>query len=384
MTGQSYSAATTRAWIEVDLGALVRNAATLARRAGVPLLPMVKADAYGLGAVAVARALLPLSPWGFGVATVAEGAELRAAGITLPIVVFTPVLREDWPALRAARLTPALHRSADIRAWADGGGAPWQLDVDTGMDRAGAPWNRVGELDAVLRAAPPEGAFTHFHSAEREDGTRERQEERFRVALAAMPVRPPLVHAENSAGLEHGGPSSYDLVRPGVFLYGVDSGGTLGVSPVAAMRARVVDLREIADGETVSYGASWRAHGRRRIATLAVGYADGYRRSLSNRGTVLLHGRPAPVAGLVTMDMTMVDVTDLRCEIGDVATLLGTDGAETLTVPGVARTAEMSPYELLTGLRGRLPHLYRAPLPADHVRGLTLAREPGPAPEPRP
>lgn len=381
MTGQSYSAATTRAWIEVDLGALVRNAATLARRAGVPLLPMVKADAYGLGAVAVARALLPLSPWGFGVATVAEGAELRAAGIELPIVVFTPVLREDWPALRAARLTPALHRPSDIRAWAADGGA-WQLDVDTGMDRAGIPWDRVGELDEVLREAPPEGAFTHFHSAELEDGTRELQEERFRAALAAMPARPSLVHAENSAGLEHGGPSAYDLARPGVFLYGVDSGGSLGVSPVAAMRARVVDLREIAHGETVSYGASWRAHGSRRIATLAVGYADGYRRSLSNRGTVLLHGRPAPVAGLVTMDMTMVDVTDVPCEIGDVATLLGSDGAMTLTVPEVARTAHLSPYELLTGLRGRLPHLY---LPPDSARRIhEPERQRGSAAEPRP
>ncbi len=201
------------------------------------------------------------------------------------------------------------------------------------------------------------------------------------MALAAMPARPALVHVENSAGLEHGGASAYDLVRPGVFLYGVDSGGTLVESPVVAMRARVVDLREIADGETVSYGASWRARGRRRIATLAVGYADGYRRSLSNRGTVLLHGRPARVAGLVTMDMTMVDVTNVPCEVGDVATLLGTDGAATLTVQAVARTAEMSPYELLTGLRGRLPHLFLQPASAGSTDGRAAEREPGAEPE---
>lgn len=357
MTGQSYSAATTRAWIEVDLGALVRNAATLARRAGVPLLPMVKADAYGLGAVAIARALEPLAPWGFGVATVAEGVELRAAGIRQPIVVFTPTLRADWPALREAALTPTLHRPADIRAWAVGGG-PWHLDVDTGMNRAGVSWRRVGELADELRASPPEGVFTHFHSAGLHDGTRERQEECFRAALAALPGRPPLVHAENSAGLEHGGHSTYDLARPGAFLYGVDSGGTARVSPVAAMRARVVDLRVIEDGETVSYAGTWRAYGRRRIATLSVGYADGYRRALSNSGIVLLHGRPAPVAGLVTMDMTMVDVTDVPCEIGDVATLLGSDGPASLTVPAVARAGGISPYELLTGLCSRLPRLY--------------------------
>lgn len=359
MTGQSYTAATTRAWVEVDLGALVRNATTLACRARAPLLPMVKADAYGLGAVAVARALEPLRPWGYGVATVAEGAELRSAGIERPIMVFTPLLRADWPALREAALTPALDRPGDIMAWSELGGA-WHLAVDTGMNRSGVPWHQVAALAPALRAAPPEGVFTHFHSADRNDGTMELQEERFRAALAELPARPALVHAENSAGLEHHpGRSTYDLARPGVFLYGVDPMGTEQVAPVVAMRARVVELRDVADGETVSYAATWRAAGRRRIATLAVGYADGYRRALSNRGVVLIRRRRAPVAGMVTMDMTMVDVTGIPCELGDVATLIGSDGVEQLTLPEVARMADLSPYELLTGLRGRLPRLYQ-------------------------
>ncbi len=360
MNGQSYSAATTRAWIEVDLGALVRNAATLARHAGVPLLPMVKADAYGLGAVRVTRALESLNPWGFGVGTVAEGVELREAGITRPIVVFTPLWRGAWPALRAARLTPVLDRADEIREWGATGDGAWQLAVETGMNRAGVPWDAVGELATTLREVKPHGVFTHFHSADRMDGTRELQEARFQVALAALPERPPLVHAENSAGVEHGTASAYDLVRPGVFLYGVDSGGTDAVEPVVALRARLVELHDVADGETVSYGASWRARGQRRIATLAVGYADGYRRSLSNRGTVLLHGRRAPVAGMVTMDMTMVDVTDIPCEIGDVATLIGSEGPSgpTITITELARAAELSPYEMLTGLRERLPRIY--------------------------
>jgi alanine racemase len=359
MTGQSPPASpdTLRAWVDVDLGALSRNGASLARRAGVPLLPMVKADGYGLGAVPVAAALDALGVWGFGVATVAEGGELRQAGIAGPIVVFTPLLPAELPRAATHRLTPTLHRPADVAAWA-GTGLPWHLAIDTGMSRAGVRWDEVGALADALRSCPPEGAFTHFHSAQLPDGSRAVQERRFRDALAALPVRPQLVHAENSPAVERCDGSPWTLARPGVFLYGVDSGAGLPVEPVASVRARVVDLREVRDGETVSYDATWTARGTRRIATLAIGYGDGYRRALSNRGAVLVRGRPAPVVGYVTMDMTMVDVTDLPCELGDVATLLGGDGERTLGVVDVARTAGMSPYELLTGLRGRLPRRY--------------------------
>ena len=366
MTGQSPPASpdTLRAWVDVDLGALSRNGALLARRAGVPLLPMVKADAYGLGAVPVARALDAAYVWGFGVATVPEGCELRAAGIVRPILISTPLLPEELAAAAAARLTPTLHRAADIAAWAPGG-LPWQLAIDTGMSRAGVRWDEVAELADALRACPPEGVLTHFHSAELADGSQAVQERRFHEALAALPARPRLVHAENSAALERCSGSPWTLARPGVFLYGVDTGAGLPVEQVAAVRARVVDLRTVRDGETVSYDATWTAAGERRVATLAIGYGDGYRRALSNRGTVLLRGRRAPVVGYVTMDMTMVDVTDLPCELGDAATLLGADDGHTLAVVDVARAGGLSPYELLTGLRGRLPRRYAGAAAAD-------------------
>jgi alanine racemase len=167
-----------------------------------------------------------------------------------------------------------------------------------------------------------------------------------------------VLHAENSPGAERAARSPWDVVRPGVFLYGVSAGGMLPAEPVAHVRARVVDVRELRDGETVSYGATWRAHGARRIATLAVGYADGYRRALSGRGVALLGGRAVPVAGVVTMDMTMLDVTDVPCATGAVATLLGRDGDAVLSVADVAARGDLSPYELLTGLRLRLPHLH--------------------------
>lgn len=351
-----------RAWIEIDLGALVRNGAMIAERAGVPLLPMVKAGAYGLGAVPVARALERLDPWGYGVATVVEGAELRAAGIARRILVATPLVGGDLEQAHRHRLTPSLGRRDEIERWrrivAD---EPWHLSIDTGMSRAGVHWMRVHELHDIVRQHPPEGAFTHFHSADRNDGSRELQERRFREAVERLPMRPRLLHAENGAAIERVAPSAWDLVRPGIVLYGVGSGPGAQVrpEPVIAVRARIVDLRWLEHGETVSYGASYRAVGRRRIATLPLGYADGYRRALGNRGTALLNGRRAPVAGVVTMDMTMLDVTDIDCGIDDVATLVGSDGGNVLDAETVALAGDLSPYELLTGFGGRLEHVYR-------------------------
>jgi alanine racemase len=202
--------------------------------------------------------------------------------------------------------------------------------------------------------------FTHFHSAELDDASRDEQERRFEAALSALPVRPALVHAENGPAVERRAPSRWSLVRPGIFLYGVAGfeGGAITPEPVVSLRARIVEVRTIADGEPVSYGATWRARGERRIATVPVGYADGYRRSLSNRGVALLGGRRIPVAGRVTMDMTMFDVTDTDAALGDLVTLLGRDGGDTITVSEMATQSALSPYEILTGLRLRLPRRY--------------------------
>lgn len=363
MTRQSLTtargAATDRAWVEVDLGAVRRNGEAVVRRAGVPILPMVKADAYGLGAVPVARALEPLAPWAFGVATVAEGEELRAAGVVRPVLVFTPLLPCDLPAVRASRLTPVLGDPAAVAAWVRGGREPWHLAVDTGMSRAGIRWDEVGAVRDLAAELPPEGACTHFHSAELEDDSRDEQERRFADALAALPARPAVVHAENSAAVERRAPSRWSVARPGIFLYGVGCGSGLEEpEPVVALRARVVEVRRVEAGESVSYDATWRAPSRRRVATLAVGYADGYRRALGNRAVALVAGAAVPVIGVVTMDMTMIDVTGVACAPGDVVTLIGGDGARRLSVAEVARAGGLSPYELLTGLRSRVARVY--------------------------
>jgi len=349
-----------RAWIDVDLGALVRNARALGRHAGVPLMPMVKADAYGLGAVPVARALESLDPIAFGVATIDEGRELRSSGITRRILIFSPARPDDLAAIRAAGMTPTLASREGIEAWVAGGGGPWQLAIDTGMHRAGAGWDALDPLLDTVRAHPPDGAFTHFHSSELDDGSLERQEERFRAAVARLPARPRVLHTQNSAAIVRCTPSPWDCVRPGVFLYGVGSGPKAAIQPepVAHLRARIVELRDVAAGESVSYDATWTAPTRRRIATIPCGYADGLRRHLSNRGEGLLNGARVPIAGVVTMDLTMLDVSDVRCAVGDVVTLLGVSGADRLTAEEVAARGDLSPYELLTGLRQRLPRLH--------------------------
>src|SRR2546423_920046 len=349
-----------RARVEVDLGALQRNAAAVARRAGVPLLPMVKADAYGLGAAGVVNALEAVNPWGYGVATVTEGEELRAAGVAKSIVVFTPLLEEELTRARSARLTPTLGFPPEIEAWHRTRGGAWHLAIDTGMSRAGIPWRELRGISQLLEMLPPEGAFTHFHSAELDDGTLEAQETLFRGALAELPSRPRLLHTANSAAIARQGRSEWDLVRPGIFLYGVGSGRRAAIQPepVVHLRAPVVEVRGLEAGDTVGYDATVRVDRTARIATLAIGYADGYPRSLSNRGSVLVDGTLAPIVGTVTMDMTMIDVTTVRCEVGDVATLIGRDGNTVLTVERVADDAGMSPYELLTGLRSRAQRSY--------------------------
>jgi alanine racemase len=324
---------------------------------------MIKADAYGLGVDPVRRALEPLDPWGFGVATVTEGEELRDLGATRPIVVFTPLLEPDLRRARAARLTPTLGFASEIEAWRAVGGGPWHLSIDTGMSRAGIPWREVGTLARLLESQPPEGAFTHFHSAEIADGTRARQEGLFRDAIAKLQSRPRYLHADNSAALARRERSQLDLVRPGIFLYGVGSGSgaTVQPEPVVHLRAPIVEIRNLEPGDTVSYDATFKVERPSRIATLSIGYADGYPRSLSGVGPVLVGNARAQVTGRVTMDMTMIDVTTISCAVGDVATLIGRSGDALLTVERIADDAGMSPYELLTGLRSRVERSYLEP-----------------------
>ncbi|MGI8618634.1 MAG: alanine racemase [Gemmatimonadaceae bacterium] len=346
--------------IDIDLSAVQRNARAMADRSGTRLIPMVKADAYGTGVGHVVRALEALDPWGFGVATVAEGEELRALGVRRPVVVFTPLLESELPAASGARLTPSLGSAAAIHAWQTFGG-PWHLSIDTGMARAGVPWREAAALQEAVAASRPEGVFTHFHSAELDNGSMQEQDRRFEEAVTALGLSGAMAHTDNSAAVLRRGKSSRGAVRPGIFLYGgaTVADAALEPEPVAHLRAPVADLRACEPGDTVSYGAEFRAGRRTRVATLSCGYADGYPRNVGQHGragvSVILRGRRVPVIGRVTMDMIMIDVTDVDCALGDDVTLIGRDGDEVITVAEVGESAAISPYEVLVGMNSRSP-----------------------------
>lgn len=348
------------AWVDVDLDAIVANARRVAQISASRLLPMVKANAYGLGAIPVARALGAVDPWGFGVATIDEGRELRGAGIRLPILVFTPLLPAWAPAMAAAELTPVIGAVESLDAWtALGRDLPFHIGLDTGMNRAGAS---VTDSDLLLalreRLSVPKGyagVCTHFHSADTDPASVDGQWWAFRQAVDAMGPRPPMVHAANSAAALLGTAYGGDLVRPGIYLYGGRAGtGGIDPAPVAHFQAAVVSVRTVSKGESVGYAGTWGATRRTRIATVAAGYADGVPLEFAASGQMAVRGRAAPVRGRVTMDMTMIEVPD-DVVPGDTATIFGGP----LSLDEQADRARTISYQLLTGIGRRVARRYQ-------------------------
>ena len=340
----------------MNLANLVANArAAQAASGGAKLLPMVKADAYGVGVLPVVRALEALDPWGYGVATIEEGAELRQAGIRRPVVVFTPAQLESLDRYRTYDLRAVLDDPGLCARW----DAPFHLEVDTGMGRAGIRWDD-GDSLAAVGSEHLEGVFTHFHSADTAPASVGEQRTRFEHALGSLRRRPGLRHAANSAGIWRLS-EGLDLVRPGIFLYGGHLAPELPAPrPVVALRARVVSLRRVPRGESVSYGAAWRATRDTTVATLSIGYADGVPRSVSGAGMVILGGRRRPIVGRVTMDMLMVELdSPEQVARGDVATLIGGEGELSMELDEFAAWSGTISYEVLTRLSPRLPRVYR-------------------------
>jgi alanine racemase len=376
LAGHSQVARPTR--VEVDLDAIASNVALACRIAGpgTEVMAVVKADAYGHGAVPVARVALRAGASWLGVANPEEAVPLRAVGLTSRILVLGPIAPEQADLVAAHALEqcvsdPTQAEALDRAARTHGRILSLHLKVDTGMGRVGLPPKEVYVAAEKIRALPSvrlRGLMTHFAEAEAEEPAfAQEQLRRFAEAIAALRgagIDHPIRHAANSAALLFLPEARLDLVRPGIMLYGCHPRGgqdasLAGLRPALRFRTAISHLAAVPRGASVSYGRTFVAPRDLMVATLPVGYADGWGRLLSNRGQVLIRGRRVPVIGRICMDMTMVDVTDLpEVRLGDEAVLIGRQGGEEITADEVAEAQGTISYEVLCRIGPRVPRLH--------------------------
>ncbi|MBI4055807.1 MAG: alanine racemase [Elusimicrobia bacterium] len=358
-------------WVEVSLSAMEGNLRRLRERltSGAQVLPVVKADGYGHGALEIARRFSAVGVYGFGVSSLEEALRLREGGIQAPLLLLGSLypLENIRPALQAgidltvASLEAAeelVRISQELRCRARA-----HLKVDTGMGRIGvSPSGAPGVLEALGRSSwvELEGIYSHFSCADSDPEYSRSQLEAFlvlkREVLSHFKPRTPVrFHMANSAAILKFPESHLDLVRPGLALYGLME----GFDPALSWKSRVVFLKTVGKGARIGYDGGFRTSRISRIATLPVGYADGIFRRLSSRGSVLIRGRRYPIVGHVTMDMLMVDVTDLKeAGVGEETVLIGSQGKSSISVQEVAGWAERIPYEVVCGISARVPRVY--------------------------
>lgn len=363
----------------VDLTALAHNLSQFRRilTPGCDVLAVVKANAYGHGAIETSRTLIRQGVVRLAVFSTEEGATLRQAGITIPIVVLGPLFREQIGDLFAHRLTPVVSDLSVLTALADAARSlsvpyPVHLKVETGMGRLGLT---LSDLETFINAHrfPPalqlEGLMTHLADSDGLDpAPTEQQLRSFNKALTILResgIRPPLVHMANSCGAVRFPATHFSFVRPGIMLYGYHTLPRTveapDLRPVLSLKTCIAQLRTIQPGGRVSYSGTFTAKRLSRIAVLPIGYADGVSRHLSNRGYVLIRGQRAPIAGLVCMDMIMVDVTAIvGAAVGDEAVLIGQQGTERITARDVAEWMGTIPYEILCAIGPRVPRRYHS------------------------
>ncbi len=365
-----------RIWAEIDLGKLVdnyRKVKSLCPKSRV--LAPIKADAYGHGAIEVARTLERVGIFMFGVAGVAEGIELRKAGIRTPILVLSPIPFEEIDAIFEYRLRPTISDPAffdmleEKLRFRRNRKLAVHVEVDTGMTRTGVSYDQAFTMIpwiAGKRNLELEGVFTHFPVADTSVPFSEKQVQalaRLKKHLAGQGIRPKLFHIANTAGLVNrlGGP--FSLARPGVALYGLMPANQmrdrLGLDPVMVLKTMVVNVRDVPRNAAISYGHTFRTKKRSKIATLSVGYGDGYPRCLSNIGEVIIRGRRARIVGTVCMDLMMVDVSGIAdVGVNDTAILIGREGRAEITAAELALKAKTVIYEIICGIGPRVPRVY--------------------------
>ncbi len=363
-------------YVKIDLDVVEANFREVADKAGVPVMAIVKADAYGHGAVEVARALADKCAF-FGVSSMLEALELRQHGIPNPILILGHTPPAAFPQAIPLGIRPAIFCESDARALSQaavslGMTAPFHIAVDTGMGRIGFQATYENAVLAACISQFPglkaEGLFSHFATADCENLENARAQaarfDQFDTWLRELGVAVPIRHLDNSAGLMNFD-KHYDLVRSGIVTYGlypsaeVDP-GLLRLTPALSWHSRVTHVKQLPPGQPISYGGTFVTERQTVVATIPVGYADGYRRSLSGKFYVLIHGEKAQILGRICMDQMMVDVTGIEgVQPGDKVVLIGTQGENTITMEEIAGAAGSFNYEFVCGISRRVPRLYR-------------------------
>ncbi len=362
-------------YVKIDLDKILSNFQAVQEKAGVPVMAVVKADAYGHGAIQVARLLQGKCAF-FGVSSILEALELRRAGLEEPILILGQTPVSAFPVAIREHIRPTVFRYEDAVALSEtavslGKTALFHFAVDTGMGRIGfQPTPRSADLCAEIAKMPglqAEGLFSHFATADCEDLSRSREQaalfEEFDAMLKERGVHIPIRHLDNSAGLMNF-PNHYEMVRSGIVTYGMYPSdqvnpGLLPLSPALEWVSRVTHVKELPAGCPISYGGTYVTSCPTKIATVPVGYADGYRRKLSGQFHVLIHGQKAPILGRICMDQMMVDVThipDVKPE--DRVTLVGKNGEASITMEEISAVADSFNYEFVCGISRRVPRFY--------------------------
>ena len=375
----------------IDLDAIRHNIEAVKAKAGAPVMAIIKADAYGHGAVQLARHLDDCCAF-FGVSSILEALELRQAGIQKPVLIlgYTPV--SSFPEAVRLNIRPAIFHYEDALALSQAAGelgmtAKFHFAVDTGMSRICFQVTREDADTCAKIARLPnleaEGLFSHFATADCADLTRaKRQAERFACfdrMLKDRGVVIPLRHLDNSAGLMNFG-CEYEMVRSGIVTYGMYPSDEvdpqlLDLRPALRWETRIVHINLLEPGREIGYGGTYTTTRMTRVATLPVGYADGYRRNLSGRFYVLIRGKKAPILGRICMDQMMVDITDIPdARLGDVVVLVGRDGEEQITVERIAAQGDSFNYEFVCGISRRVPRVYTLGGRVDHTVSYLLDR----------
>lgn len=365
-----------RVWAEIYLDHLINNYKIIQKKTRkAKVMAAIKADAYGHGAVEVARTLESEGIYMFGVASVEEGVELRQAGITSKILVLSPILYSQIDTVVEYNLIPTISEFGFFRVLNKKLKAlrkpiSVHIEVDTGMTRTGIPYDKARQSIKKMSSSQfvkIEGLFSHFPLADSDGAFTKKQIKEFSGLvkdLRKYKINPSFIHLANSSGLFKHIDSHFRLVRPGIALYGLtaspDIHYTKSLLPVLSLKSRIVNIRNVKANTPISYGHIFVTKKRSRIATISVGYGDGYPRALSNVGEVLLKGTRAPIVGAICMDLIMIDVTGIgRVKVGDVVTLIGDDGDEQITAEECAIKSNTIVYEISTGIGPRVARVFK-------------------------